>query len=87
MACTEHQINFRHITNKLNFLEIFNGGETKIWAVTTHNVHKNMGKLQEGGALLMMFGPLIEHLNGSGSKKDESRLGRWVVMKIKEPQP
>ena len=32
---------------------------------------------------MMMFGPIIEHLDLAGANKDESGLGRWVVMTVK----
>ena len=45
-----------------------------------HNVHTNVGRLQEGGAALVAYGPIIEQLDLSGSNKDESGLVRFVTM-------
>ena len=83
VAYNEHWINFHHRQNTIHLAEIFIGGETKIWTVEANNIHENVGKTQEGGTALTMFGPMIEHLDLSGIKKDESGLGRWVVMIVK----
>ena len=31
------------------FRQMFNGGETELRAVAAHNVHENVGRIQEGG--------------------------------------
>ena len=83
VAYNEHHINLRHKRNTFHFSDAFNGGESEIRVVAAHNVHENVGKVQEGGTAMMVFGPLIEHLDQTGSSKDESGLGRWVVMSVR----
>ena len=83
VAYNEHRINFKHKRNNINLTEIFKGGEAEIRTVAAHNVHENVSRYQEGGTAMMMFGPLIESLEPTGTCKDDSGLGRWVVMTVK----
>ena len=50
-----------------------------------HNVHEadRIGRVQEGGTGLLMFGPLTEYLDMPGSEKDATGLGRWTRMLLK----
>lgn len=82
-AYNEHRLNMKHKDNTIGFSRLFNGGETDIRSVVAHNVHENVGKTQEGGTSMLMFGPLTEYLDMSEGGKDESGLGRWVVMTLK----
>jgi hypothetical protein len=43
--------------------------------VVAHNVHKNIGRVQEGGTSLLLFGSLTEQLNHDQTGKDETGLG------------
>ena len=61
---------------------MFTGGEADIRSVAAHNVHENVGEFQEGGTALLAYGPIIEHHDLKGSCKDETGLGRWVVMTL-----
>lgn len=72
----------RHKDNKNGFAQMFRGGEAEIRSVAAHNVHesKEAGRVQEGGTSLLCYGPLIEQYDFDASGKDESGLGRWVVM-------
>ena len=45
-----------------------------------HNVHENVGRTQQGGTSLLLYGPLIDQYNFEASGKDDAGLGRWVVM-------
>ncbi len=47
-----------------------------------HNVHENVGQVQQGGTSLILFGHLIEQLNHNESGKDPTGLGRWTVMSL-----
>ncbi len=57
-----------------------------IRSVVAHNVHKvdRIGRVQEGGTGLLLFGPLTEYLDIPTSEKDVSGLGRWTTMLLKE---
>ena len=82
-AYNEHRLNMRHKSNAIGFSRLFNGGEADIRSVVAHNVHENVGKIQEGGTSMLMFGPITEYLDMSEGGKDESGLGRWVVMTLR----
>jgi hypothetical protein len=47
-----------------------------------HNIHENFGPTQQGGASLIMFGHLTDYIKSDKSGKDETGLGRWVVMML-----
>jgi hypothetical protein len=47
-----------------------------------HNVHENVGKIQQGGTGLIMFGHLTQQIDGDESRKDPSGLGRWTIMTL-----
>ena len=59
---------------------MFRGGEAEIRSVTGHNVHENIGRTQEGGTSMLLYGPLIEQYDFEQSGKEDTGLGRWVVM-------
>ncbi len=48
--------------------------------MTGWNVHENVGRQQQGGTSLLLFGPLIDQYDFEASGKDDTGLGRWVVM-------
>ena len=85
IAGNEHRLNLRHKENKNGFSQMFNGGEADIRSVAAHNVYesKDVGKIQEGGTDLILYGELIECYDKEGSGKDELPIGRWVYMKLK----
>ena len=49
----EHCQNLRHKANRNGFRQMFNGGETDLWAIASHNVHESVGKYQEGGTAVL----------------------------------
>ncbi len=51
--------------------------------VVAHNVHENIGKVQEGGTSLTVIGSLTEYIENDQPGKDETGLGRWSVMTFK----
>jgi len=51
--------------------------------MVAHNTHENIGRVQEGGRSLLLFGSLTEQLVHEEPGKDESGLGRWSVMTLK----
>ncbi len=50
-----------------------------------HNVNEaeGIGRTQEGGISLLMFGQLTEYLGMPGSERDAIGLGRWTMMLLK----
>ena len=66
---SKHKLNLRHRDNKNCFGQMFNEVECKIRSVVANNVHKNVGRVQEGGTSLMIVGPMIEQYNFENSGK------------------
>ncbi len=62
VAYNEHRLNMRDRQNVNGFGQLFNGGEATIQALVAHNVHKNIGKVQEGGTSIMIIGALTEYI-------------------------
>ncbi len=83
VAYNEHRLHLRHRLNVNGFNEMFEGGEMAIQLVTAHNTHENIGHVQEGGMSLLAFGNFIEYLDHKQSGKDETGLGRWLVVTFK----
>ncbi len=73
----------KHKRNLIVFSKLFGGGEADVHLVVAHNVHKNIGRIQEGGMSMIVFGPLIEYGDMSEGDKDTTGLGLWVVMTVK----
>ena len=83
VALNEHRLNLRHKDNKNGFRQMFSGGEADVRAVAAHNIHENVGRVQEGGTALVAYGPLLEQYDHDGAGKDPTGLGRWTVMTFK----
>jgi hypothetical protein len=81
----KHRQNLMHADNRNGWNQLFRGGEADVRSVVAHNIHegRNVGRTQEGGTGILMFGQLTEHLDMPNSGKDESGLGRWSMMVIK----
>jgi hypothetical protein len=58
----EHRLNLMHKDNRNGFSQLFRGGEADIRSIAAHNKHegKEVGRAQEGGTVMMLYGPLIE---------------------------
>ncbi len=80
VAYSEHQINAAHKENVNGMSQMFNGGEAEIRSVTGHNVHENVGRRQQGGTSLILYGSMIDYYDFKGSGKVDTGLGRWVHM-------
>ncbi len=80
VAYCEHQLNMQHRKNGNGFNQLFKIGESAVQSVVAHNIHKNIGRTQQGGTSLLLFGHLTEQLDHNESGKDVSGLGRWSVM-------
>jgi hypothetical protein len=83
VAYTEHRLNMQHKQNVNGFNQLFKGGEAAIQSVVLHNVHENIGRVQEGGTSLLAFGAITEFVDHDQLGKDESGLGGWSVMTFK----
>ena len=83
VAYCEHQLNMRHKKNTNGFNQLFKGGESAIQSVVAHNIHKNVGRIQQGGTSVLLFGHLTEQLDHDETGKDATGLGRWSVMTLK----
>jgi len=82
-AYSEHQLNMKHKKNCNGFNQLFKGGEVAVQSVVAHNVHENIGRTQQGGTSLLLFGHLTKQLDHDESGKDDTGLGRWLVMTLK----
>ena len=58
------------------------GGEADIRSVVAHNVHKNVGRVQEGGTSMLLFGSLIQTFDADHSGKDNTGLEIWCYMTL-----
>ena len=85
VAMNEHRQNLRHTDNRNGWNQLFKGGEADVRSVVAHNIHESegIGRTQEGGTGLLMFGQLTEYLDMPGSEKDATGLGRWTTMLLK----
>ena len=83
VAYSDHRLNMRDRQNVNGFGQLFNGREATIQALVAHNVHENIGKVQEGGTRIMTIGALTEYIQANQPNKDETGLGRWAVTTFK----
>jgi hypothetical protein len=74
-AYCKHKINYKHKKNVNGFNQLFKGGEAAIHSIVAHNVHENVGKIQQGGTSLVMFGHLTQQIEGYKNGKDPTGLG------------
>ncbi len=81
-AYCKHQLNMKHCSNCNGFYQLFKGGEAAIQSIVAHNVHKNVGHMQQGGTRVIMFGPITEQIDHERCGKDNTGLGRWMVMTL-----
>jgi hypothetical protein len=83
VAYCKHKLNMRHKKNGNGFNQLFKGVESAVQLIVAHNVHKNVGKVQQGGTSLILFGQLTEQLDPNKSGKDPTGLVWWTVMTLK----
>ena len=50
--------------------------------VVAHNIHENVGKIQEGGTSLLAFGHLIQYVDLTAGK-DVTGFERWVLLTLR----
>ena len=70
----------------MNSISSFEGGEADIRSVVAHNVHQNVGRVQEGGASMLLIGSLIQQFDVDHSGKDDTGLGRRCYMTFCESE-
>ena len=80
LAYSENRLKFKHKDNRIGFSHIFSAVEAEIRSIAAHNVHENVGRVQEGGTRMLFYGPLVYQYGFKHSGKDGTGLGRWVVM-------
>jgi hypothetical protein len=81
-AYCEHKLNMKHRTNVNGFNRLFKGGEAAIHSIVSHNVHENIGRVQQGETSMLLFGHLTEQMDHNESGKDDSGLGWWTVITL-----
>jgi hypothetical protein len=54
-----------------------------VQSVVAHNINENIGRTQQGGTSLLLFGHLTKQLDHDGSGRDDMGLRRWSVMTLK----
>jgi hypothetical protein len=72
----------KHNKNCNGFGHLFKGGEAAVQSIVAHNIHKNIGRIQQGGTILLLFGHLVEQLDHNESGIDDTGLGCWLVMTL-----
>ena len=61
-AYCKYQLNMTDRNNINGFNQLFKGGKAAVQSFVAHNIHKNIGHMQEGGTSLLFFGALTEQL-------------------------
>ena len=56
VAYSEHDIYCAQKDNLDGMGQMFNEGEAEVWAQTGHNRHENVGRMQQGGTSLLLYG-------------------------------
>jgi hypothetical protein len=69
-AYCEHKLNMPHKKNVNGFNQLYKGGEAVIQSTMAHNVQENVGRTQQGGTSVTLFGYLTEQLDNNESEKD-----------------
>jgi hypothetical protein len=67
----------------MDIFSYLRGGEAAVQSMVAHNIHENVGRIQQGGTSMLLFGHLTEQLDYDETGKDASGLGRWTVMTLK----
>lgn len=80
VAYCELRMNFSHRSTVNGLRKLFQGGESEVRALAGHNTHANVGRIQEGGTGMIVFGSLIDQYDSENSGRDASGLGRWTYM-------
>ena len=84
VAYGKHRLNYKHKDKRNGFLKIFRGIEAEIQSIAAHNIHENVGRIQEGSTSMLLYGPLVDQYDSKHYGKDDTGLGRWVVVVLKD---
>ncbi len=76
----KHRQNLQHKANRNGFRQMFNGGETELRAIVSHNRNEDAGIFQEGGTAMMVYGDLIQQFDPEASGRDDLGLGQGTYM-------
>jgi hypothetical protein len=79
---SKHCQNLWHKANRNGFRQMFNGGETDLRAIASHNAHESVGKYQEGGTAVLSNRNLLQKFDQEGSDRDDLGLGCWTHMRF-----
>jgi hypothetical protein len=71
----EHRQNLWHKSNRNGFRQMFDGGETILWAIASHSKNEEAGKFQEGGTAMIVYRDLIQQFDPEESGWDVLGLG------------
>ncbi len=82
VCCNKDRQSLQHRSHQNGFRQMFNQEETDLRAVAVDNIHKNVGKYQEGGTAMLVYGHLIDQYDMEESGKDDLGLGRWTFMQF-----
>jgi hypothetical protein len=83
VAYNKHRLNLQDRQKVNGFHQLFKWGEVAIQSVVVHNIHENIGCVQEGGTNLMAFESTTEYCIHDQPGKDKTGLGCWSVMTFK----
>jgi hypothetical protein len=81
-AYCEHKLDMKHKKNGNGFNQLFKGGEAAVQSIVAHNVHENIGRVQQVGTSFLLFSRLTKQLDHNESGKDDTGLGCWSVMTL-----
>jgi hypothetical protein len=79
----KHRLNMHDRRNVNGFNQLFKGCVAAHQLVVVHNVHNNLGRVQEGGTSLLLFASLTEQLDPDQTGKDLAGLDWWSVMTLR----
>ena len=65
---------------------MFRGLEKYIRSIAAHNVYENVGRVQEVGTGMLLYGPLVDQYDFEQSGKYDTWLVRWLVMAFQGPE-
>jgi hypothetical protein len=74
MLCSKHSLNLLHKDNKNNYKQMFQR-KVACSAITNHNVHQGVSKVQEGCTGMELLGSTTGYITKVGA--DLYGLGRW----------
>jgi hypothetical protein len=71
----KHRLNMSNRHNINGFNQLFKGGKEAVQSVVAYNIQRNIGRMQENGTSLLLFGALREQLAHDQLGKNKTGLG------------